>query len=634
MPCIRYANRSINLSDDGEVADLVLAGTMKLIPGKQTSGRLSPAWLCCAAAALLLCQCGIVNAQPGTERLERPKTRCIPVEVYVRNETLASVKSAQRLRESLAKRAGVIVTILDLGVPQNDARFQQICKAFRVQRASIPLVYSCRQIVTDCGKPDAFCARVEATLRMTVFVREGCQRCTSAKRFLPGLLKKYPGLEIKYREIVSDAAASDELNRLTQHYRTAAASVPVFHFCNQLVVGFDRESTTGKRLDQILTTWTLACPEELAQDRSSARVETGHRTVRRLRWRPQSSRFVTAAAVLPFFLVAQVEPVSSDDRSADDDDRDLKDDSENKPAAELLPLPLDPLPLPNAPLPNAPLPLPGGLLPIPDSGIPPPMGDANSPTGSESGGTGDSIDLPVFGELSARAIGLPLFTIAVGLVDGFNPCAMWVLLFLLSVLVNLHDRWKIVAVAGTFVCISGIAYFAFMAAWLNVFLLVGLLRWVQVVLGCLAVGIGSIHIKDFFAFKQGLSLSIPESAKPGLYARVRRIVTAESLMGAIAGASVLAVLVNVIELLCTAGLPAMYTQILTMHELPAWQNYAYLLLYNLAYMFDDGVMVGLVVVTLGRRKMQERHGRWLKLLSGVVIAALGVVMILKPEWLG
>ena len=105
-------------------------------------------------------------------------------------------------------------------------------------------------------------------------------------------------------------------------------------------------------------------------------------------------------------------------------------------------------------------------------------------------------------------------------------------------------------------------------------------------------------------------------------------------MGAIAGASVLAVLVNIIELLCTAGLPALYTQILTMHELPVWQNYAYLLLYNLAYMFDDAMMVGLVVVTLGRRKMQERHGRWLKLLSGFVIAALGVVMIVKPEWLG
>jgi hypothetical protein len=571
-------------------------------------------------ATLLLIQSANAKDQPASERLERPKGRCIPVEIYVRNETPSTVDSAQRLRDRLVKRAGVIVTVLDLGEPDNEARFQQICKAFRVQFASIPLVYSCRQVVTDCGNIDAFSARVEAMLRMTVFVRSDCQRCASAKQFLPGLLKKYPGLEIEYREIISDTTASDELNRLTRHYRTAAASVPVFHFCNQLVVGYDRDSTTGHRLDQILTTWTLACPEKTSEARSSARVENAPRTVRGLRWSPRPVPFVASAAALPFFLVAQVEPRGADIQPANDGTRDLYDTDQNTQATELLPLPV-------APLPTMPLPLPGADLP-------PPMGDADSPSESGPGRAGDSIDLPVFGELSAQAMGLPLFTIAVGLVDGFNPCAMWVLLFLLSVLVNLHDRWKILAVAGTFVLISGVAYFAFMAAWLNVFLLVGLLRWVQVLLGCLAIGIGGIHIKDFFAFKQGLSLSIPDSAKPGLYARVRRIVTAESLMGAIAGASVLAVLVNIIELLCTAGLPALYTQILTMQELPAWQNYAYLLLYNLAYMFDDGVMVGLVVVTLGRRKMQERHGRWLKLLSGIVIAALGFVMIVKPEWLG
>ena len=601
---------------------------MKHTPGKQIIRRRCLKWLG-VVVALALCQHADVRAQPARERVDRPKTRCIPVEIYVRNTTPTTVESAERLRDRIAKRAGLIVTILDLDKPQHDARFQQICKAFRVQHATIPLVYSCRQVVTDCGSPNAFCARVEATLRMTVFVRSGCQRCESAKQFLPGLLKKYPGLEVTYRDIVSNAAAREELDRLTRRYQTAAASVPVFHFCNQLVVGFDQDSTTGRRVDKILTTWTLACPERQEQARSNdhvqtgTHVQTGNRPTQQYLLRPPASPFVTAAAVTPFLLLTQAEPVTSDYTSADDQDRAPQERSQNEPVGELLPLPVGQLPLPDAPLP-----LPGEPLPIPDSGLPPPMGD------SGSGDADDSIDLPLFGELSARAIGLPAFTIAVGLVDGFNPCAMWVLLFLLSVLVNLHDRWKILAVAGTFVCISGIAYFAFMAAWLNVFLLVGLLRWVQVLLGCLAVGIGCIHIKDFFAFKQGLSLSIPESAKPGLYARVRRIVTAESLSGAIAGASVLAILVNIIELLCTAGLPALYTQILTMHQLPTWQNYAYLLLYNLAYMFDDGVMVGLVVVTLGRKKMQEKHGRWLKLLSGVVIAALGAVMILKPEWLG
>ncbi len=261
-----------------------------------------------------------------------------------------------------------------------------------------------------------------------------------------------------------------------------------------------------------------------------------------------------------------------------------------------------------------------------------PLDDSSALAGTEPEEAAE-ITLPWIGQLRVRDIGLPLFTIAVGLLDGFNPCAMWVLLFLLSILVNLEDRLRILAVAGTFVLVSGIAYFAFMAAWLNVFLLIGFLRPIQIALGLLAIVVGSIHVKDFFAFKQGLSLSIPESAKPGLYQRMRDIVSARNLAAALIGALILAVMVNIIELLCTAGLPALYTQVLTMQHLPVWQNYAYLLLYNLAYMFDDGLMVFAVVWTLGKHKLQEREGRVLKLISGLVILILGLLMLFRPDWL-
>jgi hypothetical protein len=245
----------------------------------------------------------------------------------------------------------------------------------------------------------------------------------------------------------------------------------------------------------------------------------------------------------------------------------------------------------------------------------------------------DNIEVPVFGRLSATRLGMPLFTLAIGLVDGFNPCAMWILLFMLSILVNLKDRVRILAIAGTFVVVSGLAYFAFMAAWLNIFALIGYLRPIQIGLAVMAILIGSVHVKDFFAFKQGLSLSIPESSKPGIYARVRRIVTAEHLTGAIMGAIALAVLVNIIELLCTAGLPAMYTNILAQQGYSSITRYAYLALYVVAYMFDDGLMVAIVVLTLSKRKLQESQGRWLKLISGAAILLLGIIMLLKPELL-
>jgi hypothetical protein len=226
-----------------------------------------------------------------------------------------------------------------------------------------------------------------------------------------------------------------------------------------------------------------------------------------------------------------------------------------------------------------------------------------------------------------------VFTVVIGLLDGFNPCVMWVLLFVLSLLVNLHDRVKMAVIGGTFVLVSGIVYFAFMAAWLNLFLLAGVSRVMEVLLGLIAGVVGTLNVKDAVAAGRGPSLAIPASARPGIYARVRAVVMAEHPGAALDGVIVLAVLVNVVELLCTAGFPAVYTRILTRHELPVWKYYGYLALYNVAYVLDDGLMLALAVVTLSRRKLQERAGRWLKLVSGSVMLGLGAVLIARPGWL-
>jgi glutaredoxin len=242
-------------------------------------------------------------------------------------------------------------------------------------------------------------------------------------------------------------------------------------------------------------------------------------------------------------------------------------------------------------------------------------------------------ELPLLGAVDARALGLPLFTVVVGLLDGFNPCAMWVLVFLVSLLAGLHDRRRMALVAGTFVAVSGAAYFLFMLAWLNVFLAVGASRILELLLGAAAVLIGGVHLKDAVAPGVGPSVSIPASARPGLYRRMRAIVRVEHTGAALLGAAALAVVVNLVELGCTAGLPALYTRILTLRELPAWQYVSYLGLYNLAYIADDALIVGTAVLTLSRRRIQERGARVLQLVSGCVMLVLGVVLWVAPGWL-
>jgi hypothetical protein len=210
---------------------------------------------------------------------------------------------------------------------------------------------------------------------------------------------------------------------------------------------------------------------------------------------------------------------------------------------------------------------------------------------------------------------------------------MWVLLFLLSMLVNLRDRWRMVLVAGVFVLASGAVYFAFMAAWLNVFLLLGVSSALRVALGLVALAIGALNVKDFFALGRGPTLSIPAAAKPGIYARARALLRTESTVALLGGVTVLALLVNAVELLCTAGLPALYTAILSRQGLGGVEHYGYLALYNLAYVADDALTVTLAVVTLAKTKLTERAGRGLKLVSGAVMLALGAALLLFPELL-
>ena len=252
-------------------------------------------------------------------------------------------------------------------------------------------------------------------------------------------------------------------------------------------------------------------------------------------------------------------------------------------------------------------------------------------TGAPAGGT--QAEGSLLGPLGASRLGLPLFTLALGLLDGVNPCAMWVLLFLLSMLVRLQDRRRMALVAGTFVLVGGAVYYAFMAAWLNVFLAVGLTQAVRWTLGGVALLIGVVNVKDGLACGHGPSLVIPARAKPGLVARMRRAMQAPGLPASLLAVAVLAVVVNFVELLCTAGLPAVYTAVLAQHAPGTAAHLAYLGLYIVGYIADDALMVALAVTALGSGKLGERAGRRLKLVSGLVMLGLGAVLLLRPQWL-
>jgi hypothetical protein len=244
-----------------------------------------------------------------------------------------------------------------------------------------------------------------------------------------------------------------------------------------------------------------------------------------------------------------------------------------------------------------------------------------------------ALALPLIGALDAQSLSLPVFTLIVAGLDAFNPCAFFVLMFLLSLMVHAGSRKRMALIGGIFVITSGLLYFVFMAAWLNIFLVVGELALITTVAGLVAIVIAAINIKDFFWFKQGVSLSIPASARPGLYQRTRNLLKASSLPAMLAGTVVLALAANSYELLCTSGFPMVYTRTLTLQDLSSATFYTYLALYNLVYITPLLIIVAIFTARFGARKLSEGEGRVLKLLSGLMMLLLGIVLVVAPALL-
>lgn len=243
------------------------------------------------------------------------------------------------------------------------------------------------------------------------------------------------------------------------------------------------------------------------------------------------------------------------------------------------------------------------------------------------------VELPLVGVVHPEQMSLPLLTVVLAGVDAFNPCAFFVLLFLLSIMVNAKSRTRMLIVGGIFVFFSGFIYFIFMSAWLNIFQLLGAGSdggWIILGAGMLALVAGAINIKDYFFTKGEVTLSMSAENRTGLIKRMGKLTSASSMTAMIAGTVVLSILANAYELLCTAGFPMIYTSVLSMHDLPTIERYMYLIMYNVVYVIPLAIIVIAFSVSLGKRKLTEKEGQTLKLMSGIMMVGLGGMLAIDP----
>ncbi|MFH0906790.1 MAG: hypothetical protein V1829_00855 [bacterium] len=242
---------------------------------------------------------------------------------------------------------------------------------------------------------------------------------------------------------------------------------------------------------------------------------------------------------------------------------------------------------------------------------------------------------PIIGQVNLSKLSLPILTILVAGLDGFNPCAMWVLLFLIALLVNTKSRKKMWLIGGVFIVTSGIVYYLLLSAWLNLFLAISYVSLTRIIIGCMALGVGVWQIRKFIILKPGVCEIAPIGSKrhQKLSERAMQIVKSNALPATLIGIIILAFGVNLVEFFCSAGLPAIYTKILSLSNLSPLSYYLYLLLYTFIFMLDDLIIFIIAVITLSQVSFAERYTKWSILIGGLLMFILGFLMIFFPQFL-
>ncbi|MFZ3074350.1 MAG: hypothetical protein WA093_04475 [Minisyncoccales bacterium] len=244
-----------------------------------------------------------------------------------------------------------------------------------------------------------------------------------------------------------------------------------------------------------------------------------------------------------------------------------------------------------------------------------------------------SVNVPFLGQVSIKNLSLPAITVVLGALDGFNPCAMWTLLFLISLLLGTQDRRRMWILGSAFIVASSFVYFLFMAAWLNLLLFIGFILWVRLAVGGVAIAGGLHNLKAYFSKKPAVCANAADPKRKKIFERLKNITLQNNFYLALAGIILLAFAVNLVELICSAGFPVIFTQMLSTSGLSQWQYYFYVALYVLVFMADDLFVFFAAMITLKMAGITTKYQKASHLIGGVLMLAIGLLLIFRPEWL-
>lgn len=254
----------------------------------------------------------------------------------------------------------------------------------------------------------------------------------------------------------------------------------------------------------------------------------------------------------------------------------------------------------------------------------------------DSDQTDENVTVPVLGKINAKKVSLPILAVVLGLVDGFNPCAMWILIFLITMLFNMKDRKKMWILGLTFILTSGIVYLMFMLAWLNLATFISKIAFIRLLIAVIALVVGLINVYKYIdSLKkkdEGCDV-VDKKDRKKIMEKIISITHEKKFIIALLGIMVLAASVNIIELMCSIGIPLLFTQILAMNNLSTFSYMIYMFIYIFFFLIDDIVIFVISMVTLKVTGLSTKYTKYSHLVGGIIMLIIGLLLIIKPELL-
>lgn len=254
----------------------------------------------------------------------------------------------------------------------------------------------------------------------------------------------------------------------------------------------------------------------------------------------------------------------------------------------------------------------------------------------DSDQTDENVTVPVLGKINAKKVSLPILAVVLGFVDGFNPCAMWILIFLITMLFNMKDRKKMWILGLTFILTSGIVYLMFMLAWLNLATFISKIAFIRLLIAVIALVVGLINVYKYIdSLKkkdEGCDV-VDKKDRKKIMEKIISITHEKKFIIALLGVMVLAASVNIIELMCSIGIPLLFTQILAMNNLSTFSYMIYMFIYIFFFLIDDIVIFVISMVTLKVTGLSTKYTKYSHLVGGIIMLIIGLLLIIKPELL-